>query len=94
MKQRLADSLRGVAKGVIKPVPHRDAMKVSLAYSSSMMVLLLYKEKRSRPSWWGFTHRGRHAFPTTNPCSVSNPAKRRETCGRTGCIVRRGTIHP
>lgn len=29
MKQRLSDSLRGVAKGVIKPVPQRDAMKAS-----------------------------------------------------------------
>lgn len=28
VKQRLSDSLRGVAKGVIKPVPQRDAMKV------------------------------------------------------------------
>lgn len=29
VKQRLADNLRGVAKGVIKPVPERDAMKAS-----------------------------------------------------------------
>ncbi len=31
VKQRLSDSLRGVAKGVVKPVPQRDAMKVRAA---------------------------------------------------------------
>ena len=35
VKQRLSDSLRGVAKGVIKPVPQRDAMKASLLPNSS-----------------------------------------------------------
>ncbi|CAM9746181.1 unnamed protein product, partial [Scytosiphon promiscuus] len=35
VKQRLSDSLRGIAKGVIKPVPQRDAMKVEQALLSA-----------------------------------------------------------
>ncbi|CBJ31769.1 conserved unknown protein [Ectocarpus siliculosus] len=35
VKQRLADNLRGVAKGVMKPVPAHDAMKVEQALLTS-----------------------------------------------------------
>lgn len=39
MKQRLSDSLRGIAKGVVKPVPQRDAMKASILPTDSKDVV-------------------------------------------------------
>lgn len=51
VKQRLSDSLRGIAKGVIKPVPQRDAMKVLISswlqsYKSRLVVRCLGKVSR------------------------------------------------